>query len=124
MLSTSAWRLASMMLSLTPTVPHSRLPSVDWMSTRVLARGAGGGVEDAHLVIGQRHLLELRKEFHQRRAQRAVERVHRAVAFGHRVRDLARRRAPCTVASQIGFLAVAAHGDVIGVHARTAVRGA
>ena len=35
--STSAWRLASMMFSLTPTVPQSRLPSVDWMSTRVLA---------------------------------------------------------------------------------------
>src|SRR5207249_7239128 len=37
MLSTSAWRLASMMLSSTPTVPHSSVPSVDSMSTRVLA---------------------------------------------------------------------------------------
>ena len=37
MLSVSAWRLASMMFSLTPTVPHSFLPSLDWMRTRVLA---------------------------------------------------------------------------------------
>ena len=37
MLSASACKLASMMFSLTPTVPHSRLPSVDVMSTRVLA---------------------------------------------------------------------------------------
>ncbi len=36
-LSTSAWRLASMILSFTPTVPHSSLPSVDWISTRVRA---------------------------------------------------------------------------------------
>src|SRR5262245_54670162 len=36
-LSISACRLASMMLSFTPTVPHSALPSVVWMSTRVLA---------------------------------------------------------------------------------------
>ncbi len=35
--STSACKLASMMFSLTPTVPHSRLPSLDVMSTRVLA---------------------------------------------------------------------------------------
>ena len=35
--STSAWRLASMMLLLTPTVPHSRLPSLDMMRTRVFA---------------------------------------------------------------------------------------
>ena len=34
-LSTSACKLASMMFSLTPTVPHSRFPFVDWMSTRV-----------------------------------------------------------------------------------------
>src|SRR6185369_3289955 len=36
-LSASAWRLASMMLSWTPTVPHSALPSVDSMRTRVRA---------------------------------------------------------------------------------------
>jgi len=35
--STSASSEAVMMFSLTPTVPHSRLPSVLWMSTRVLA---------------------------------------------------------------------------------------
>lgn len=35
--STSACKLASMMFSLTPTVPHSRLPSLEVMSTRVLA---------------------------------------------------------------------------------------
>src|ERR1700722_2529564 len=35
--STSASRLASMILSLTPTVPHSSRPSLDWMRTRVLA---------------------------------------------------------------------------------------
>ena len=33
--STNACKLASMMFSLTPTVPHSRLPSLDVMSTRV-----------------------------------------------------------------------------------------
>ena len=37
MLSSSAWRLASMMLSCTPTVPHSSLPSVDSIRTRVRA---------------------------------------------------------------------------------------
>src|SRR4029077_20182519 len=37
MLSTSACKLASMMFSLTPTRPHSRLPSVDSMRTRVRA---------------------------------------------------------------------------------------
>lgn len=37
MLSTSACRDAVMMFSLTPTVPQSRLPSVDWISTRVFA---------------------------------------------------------------------------------------
>jgi hypothetical protein len=36
-LSTSACRLASMMFSLTPIVPHSWTPSVDWISTRVVA---------------------------------------------------------------------------------------
>lgn len=35
--STSASSEAVMIFSLTPTVPHSRLPSVLWMSTRVLA---------------------------------------------------------------------------------------
>ena len=35
--SARAWRLASMMFSSTPTVPHSALPSLDWISTRVLA---------------------------------------------------------------------------------------
>ncbi len=37
MLSVSAWRLASMMFPSQPTVPHSSLPSVDSMSTRVFA---------------------------------------------------------------------------------------
>lgn len=36
MLSTSACKLASMMLLLAPTVPHSALPSPDSISTRVL----------------------------------------------------------------------------------------
>jgi len=36
-LSTSACRLASTMFSLTPMVPHSVTPSVDWISTRVVA---------------------------------------------------------------------------------------
>lgn len=35
--STSACKLASMIFSLTPTVPHSVLPSVDVISTRVRA---------------------------------------------------------------------------------------
>ncbi len=37
MLSTSACRLASIIFSLTPTVPHSHLPSPLVISTRVLA---------------------------------------------------------------------------------------
>ena len=37
MLSTNACKLASMMLSCTPTVPHSSLPSVDSIKTRVRA---------------------------------------------------------------------------------------
>src|SRR5438552_2906684 len=36
-LSTNAPRLASIILSLTPTVPHSSLPFVDSINTRVLA---------------------------------------------------------------------------------------
>src|SRR5438046_9822982 len=36
-LSTSACKLASMILSCTPTVPHSSLPSVDSIKTRVRA---------------------------------------------------------------------------------------
>ena len=36
-LSTSACRLASTMFSLTPMVPHSVTPSLDWISTRVVA---------------------------------------------------------------------------------------
>ena len=100
MLSTSACRLASMMFSLTPTVPHSRWPSLDWMSTRVFAAVPVRRIEDAHLVIRQRHFFELGKRFGQRGAQRGVERVHRAVAFGHFVMRPFCRRARCTVASQ------------------------
>ena len=36
-LSTSACKLASTMFSLTPMVPHSLTPSLDWISTRVVA---------------------------------------------------------------------------------------
>src|SRR5438105_3136762 len=36
-LSERAWTLASMILSCTPTVPHSSLPSVDSIRTRVRA---------------------------------------------------------------------------------------
>ena len=54
-----AARLASMMLSLTPTVPHSSLPSVDSINTRVCAR-AGRRIQDAHLVIRELDFLHLR----------------------------------------------------------------
>ena len=59
-------------------------------------------------------VFELRIEFHQRGAQCAVERVHRAVAFGHRLRppvpdaDFHRRLTN-------GFPVIAAHGDMISL---------
>ena len=52
-LSTSACRLASTMLSLTPTVPHSAVPSLDSISTRVRAAVPLVRIDDAHLVVGQ-----------------------------------------------------------------------
>ena len=54
----------------------------------------GPGVDDAHLVIDQLHLRQARVERLQRLAQRAVEGVHRAVAFADRVHHLRRRRGP------------------------------
>src|SRR6266849_6515270 len=45
--------------------------------------------QDAHLVIGEADLLELREGRDERVPQRAVEGVHRAVALGHRHQGLA-----------------------------------
>ena len=78
--STSACHDASMMLSATPTVPHVSSPSPEVMSTRVLAAGALRLVEDADLVVEQRHLAQVGVEVLERLAQRVVERVHRPVA--------------------------------------------
>src|SRR5664280_587847 len=53
-----------------------------------LGRGAGGAVDDADLVICKFQFAQLREEFGQRLPQRAVERVYRTVALGHRVGKL------------------------------------
>ena len=104
------------MLSFTPTVPHSVVPSLDSMSTRVLAAVPLRRVDDAHLVVGQPHVAaSWRIERHQRRPQRGVERVDRAVAFGHPVCATRSPTRTLTVASQIEVVAVAAHRHVIGI---------
>ena len=43
-----------MMLSLTPTVPHSSLPSLDWMRTRVFA-----AVPVADVLVEIEHVLRV-----------------------------------------------------------------
>ncbi len=50
--------------------------------------GPGGLVEDAHLVVVEAHVGDLREARHQRLAQRQVEGVDRAVALGGGVMDL------------------------------------
>ena len=52
-------------------------------------RGRGVAVEDAHLVVDEVDGVELRVERPQRLAQRAVERIDRAVAVGRGVEHLA-----------------------------------
>ena len=69
-----------MMLQATPTVPHVSSPSADVIRTRVFAGGAARLVEDAHLVVDQVHLPEVRVELLQGLPERVVQRVHRPVA--------------------------------------------
>ena len=87
MLSTSASQLASMMFSLTPTVPQTSSSSRLSMTTRTRGGGAGVGVDDADLVVDQLHLGEVGRMPHQRLPQGGVEGVHRAVALAHGVLD-------------------------------------
>ena len=84
MLSSSARHDASMMFELTPMVVQSRSPSVASSSTRVTAPGGAGAVEDAHLEVGEVHPVEVRVGAVERRPQRRVDGVHRAVALGRR----------------------------------------
>ena len=61
--STSACQDASTTLACTPTVVHGRAPSVDSTSTRVTASVpcvSDPAGQDAHLVVGQLDVLELR----------------------------------------------------------------
>ena len=71
------------MFSETPIVPHSRWPSVE--SSKHAGHGPGAVVlvEDAHLVVGQLDVGELRVAGADRGAQGLVEGVNRAVALGH-----------------------------------------
>ena len=78
-----------MMFSFTPIVVQVWSPSVESISTRVTAPVPFCRVEHPHLVVGEVHTLERREAAVERGAQRAVERVHRTVAFGGRDHPLA-----------------------------------
>ena len=80
---------AAMMFVSLPIVDHVVEPSCESMMTRVRAAVAGRAVEDAHLVVDEVDRVEHRVERPQRLAQRAVERVDRAVAVGGGVQHLA-----------------------------------
>ena len=62
-------------------------------------RGARLGRQDAHLVVGELHVLERRVGRRQRLAERGVERVHRAVALGD---DHPRRAADLDLDGRLG----------------------
>ena len=87
--SSSACHDASMMFSFTPIVVQVCSPSVESISTRVTAPVPLLRVEHAHLVVGEVHTLERREPTVERAPQRAVERVHRAVALRGRDAPLA-----------------------------------
>ena len=76
MLSTRAWRDAVMMFSLTPTVPHSRAPSLLWIRTRVLAAlgpvriSRSDSPQEAARVLGEAIDYARQGEIAARRARR------------------------------------------------------
>ena len=92
MLSISASKLASTMLGETPTVnqrsPRCRVAAFDQHAGDRL--GAAG--QDAHLVVDEFDVLMCDLVAAEILAQRLVERVDRAVAFGDRPQWLRRRR--------------------------------
>ena len=80
--STSASQLASMTFSCTPIAPQV-LVAVGGVEQH--ARGRAGRlplVEDADLVVDELDVAQVRQALADRGPQRAVERVHRAVALG------------------------------------------
>ena len=91
-LSTRASQLASMMFSLTPTVPQTSSLVAAFDDHADAGGGAGFGVDDPDLVVDQLHVAKVREMPVQGLAQGGVEGVHRAVPFGHFVPHLRRRR--------------------------------
>ena len=85
--------------------PHSDVPSLALDEHARPRRRAGRRVDDADFVVGQADVLEVAVELDERGAQRGVERVHRAVAFGNGVRVVAARPRTFTVASQTDAVA-------------------
>ena len=80
---------AAMMFVSLPIVDHVRAPSVRVDDDPGARRRRRAAVEDAHLVVDQVDVVELRVERAERLAQRGVERVDRAVAVGGGVQHLA-----------------------------------
>ena len=80
--STSASQEASMMFSETPIVPQESLAVGGVEQDAGDRAGAVVRVEDAHLVVGELDVREVRVEVGDRQAERPVERVHRAVPLG------------------------------------------
>ena len=80
--STSASQEAAIRFSETPIEPHTSLP-VGGVDQHARDRaGALRLIEDAHLEVDQLDVAQVRVDLADRLAQRAVERVHRAVALG------------------------------------------
>ena len=88
MASTSAFQLASMMFSLTPTVPQTSCSSRLSMVDAHAGGGAGFAVDDADFVIDKVHLAEVREGAVEGFSQGGIEGVHGAVAFGDFVADV------------------------------------
>ncbi len=80
--STSASQLASMMFSETPIAPQVSVPSLASSSTRVTAPVPLFSSRMRTLKLIELDVAEVRVALADRRAQRLVERVHRAVALG------------------------------------------
>ena len=86
--SISAWNEASMMLGETPTVDQ-RSPSSSSLSIKHARDRIGAAVEDTHLVVDELEIVDVALILAEVLAQRDVERIDRAVAFGGRDQRLA-----------------------------------
>ena len=71
-----------MMFSETPTVPQVSVPSDERIRTRTRAAVECCRIQDADVVVAQKHMLKLRIEPVQRFSKGGVQRVDRSVAFG------------------------------------------